>query len=82
MLLRDTGIERSIPVLNVRYRYRTFDTGIEPSIHVSNVRYPCSIDCLNTLKALITEVASKTVVPRFGGAVISDGLVFDPLREP
>ena len=25
----DTGIERLIPVSNVRYRYRTFDTGIE-----------------------------------------------------
>ena len=31
--------QRSIPVWNVRYRYRAFDTGIERSIPVSNVRY-------------------------------------------
>ena len=35
----DVGIERSIPVSNVRYHYRMFDTGIERSIPVSNVRH-------------------------------------------
>ena len=34
------------------------------------------------LKALIIEVALKTMVPHFWVAVISDGFVFDPWREP
>ena len=34
--------------------------------------------CSCTLSALLTEVALKTVVPLFWGAIINDGHAFDP----